>query len=126
MLWQTFLNNFNPLVKIFHAPSVQSIIYEAINDLKSTSPPNEALLLSIYLSAVTTMNDQECRRLMCESKQALFAKFSNATQQALANAEFLKCTDLVILQALTLYLVSLSFPTLRICRDFTMSRLPLA
>ena len=108
MLWQTFLRNFNPLVMIFHAPSVQNILSEAMGDSDCISPNSEALFFSIYLSAVTTMSEQECHRIMGKSKQALLSTFSNATEQALVNVEFLKCTDLVVLHALTLYLVSLS------------------
>lgn len=37
---------------------------------------------------------------MGESKPALLAKYPNATQQALVNAESLKSTDFVVLQAL--------------------------
>lgn len=108
-LWQTCLDNVNALVKIFHAPSIQQMILEAVKDLKNIPKSIEALMFAIYLASVVSMNDQDCRSLMGEPKAALLARFSNATQQALVNAEFLKSTNLVILQALTLFLVRLSF-----------------
>jgi hypothetical protein len=105
-LWQTCLDNVNPLVKLFHAPTVQTMILEAVSDMRSVPKSTEALMFAIYLSSVTSMNNQDCERLMGESKPALLAKFSNATQQALVNTEFMKSINLVVLQALTLYLVS--------------------
>ena len=105
-LWQTFLDNVNPLVKLLHAPSTQQLILDAVADLSSAPKSTEALIFAVYLAAVTSMHDQECQRFMGDSRTALLAKFSNATQQALVNAEFLKSTSLVVLQAFTLYLVS--------------------
>ena len=105
-LWLVFLANVDPIVKIFHVPSTQRMIFEAVTDIEALTPAREALLFAVYLSAVTSLNDEECERIMGEHKQMLRTKLSNATQQALVNAEFLRCTDLTILQALTLYLVS--------------------
>jgi hypothetical protein len=105
LLWQTFLNNFNPLVKPFHAPAVQNVISEATTDLDSIDASTEALMFSIYLSAATTMAEEQCMQLFSTPKPLLISTYSNATQQALVNAKFLKTTNLVVLQAFTLYLV---------------------
>lgn len=105
MLWQTFLNNFDPLVKLFHAPTVQVAISHAATHLDSIEPNTEALMFAVYLSATATMTDQQCLRSLDTPKAVLVRRFANATQQALVNARFLKSTDLVVLQALTLYLV---------------------
>jgi hypothetical protein len=85
------------------------MILEVVTDLESVPRSAEALMFAIYLSSITSMNDKHCRVTMAESKSALLARFSNATQQALVNAEFLKSSCLVVLQALTLYLVSFPF-----------------
>jgi hypothetical protein len=34
-LWQIFINNFDPIVKILHIPTAQVNIYGAINDANS-------------------------------------------------------------------------------------------
>jgi hypothetical protein len=81
------------------------MISESISDLGSCAPNVEALLFSIYLAAVITLNDTDCLQMMNESKQTMVAKFSYASRHALQKAEFLKSTDVLILQALTLYLV---------------------
>jgi hypothetical protein len=112
MMWQAFLNNFNPLVKIIHIPSVQLIISEAVGDLSAISASHEALFffflsLSIHLSAVITMSEQDCLHIMGEPQQTLRNKFAYATQCSLSKAHFLKSTDVIVLQAFTMYLVSL-------------------
>jgi hypothetical protein len=106
MMWQTFLNNFNPLVKIIHVPSVQLIISEAVGDLRAISASHEALFFSIYLSAVITISEQDCLHIMGEPQRTLRNKFAYATQCALNKAHFLKSTDVIVLQAFTMYLVS--------------------
>ncbi|KAK3353999.1 C6 transcription factor domain-containing protein [Lasiosphaeria hispida] len=103
-LWQTFLDNFNPLIRLFHAPTTQQLISDAVADPRGPNVSAEALLFAIYLCAVTTMTNQECLDQLSEEKAGLIRRFSHATQQALRNAQFLKSTDLIVLQALTLYL----------------------
>lgn len=63
-------------------------------------------MFSIYLAAVTSLQDEECCQFMGETRNVLLARFSNAAQQALINARFLRTSCLVVLQALTLFLVS--------------------
>ncbi|KAK5988371.1 Aurofusarin cluster transcription factor aurR2 [Cladobotryum mycophilum] len=105
-LWQAFLDNFNPLVKLFHAPTIQQVISDAVADPQRLNPSTEALLFSIYLCGATTLTNQECLTQLGESKPDLLRRFSAATQQSLVNAQFLKSTDVVVLQALTLYLLA--------------------
>ena len=104
-LWQIFLENFNPLVKLLHYRSAQQTISAAISDYTRLDASTEAFVSSISLCAVTTLSHQECLDQVGEARSTLLARYSEATQQALANAQFLKSTDIVILQSLTLYLV---------------------
>lgn len=104
-LWQMFLNNVNPIVKLLHAPTTQQMILGAISDLNHISRPTEALLFSIYLCAVASLSDETSHRVLGASRSDLVARFSHAAEQALINAEFLRSTDVQTLRALTLYLV---------------------
>jgi hypothetical protein len=108
-LWQLFLDNVHPLSKLLHAPSVQRQITDATSYLDFLSRDLEALMFAIYLTAVNSLKDSQCESLLGERKGALHRKFLAATEQALVNAECLKSCSLVVLQALTLYLVSLLF-----------------
>jgi len=107
MLWQTFLDNVNPLVKLLHAPTVQQSILEASSNLDNVTASTEALMFAIYLCAVTSLRNDDCERIMDASRQVLLARFSNATQQALVNAEILKTSNMVVLQAFTLFLLAM-------------------
>lgn len=107
-LWQIFLDNYNVLVKLFHAPTVQLIVYEAVGGEQGMDKSKKALLCAIYQCAVMTLNNDDCMEQMNEPKETLLRRYSATTQRALARADFLKITDPVTVQALTLFLVSLA------------------
>lgn len=103
-LWQTFLVHVNPLVKIFHAPTVQQTILDASGNLETVSRSTEALMFSIYFLAVIALNNADCQSMFGETRQALVAKYCNGTQQALINAKFLKSLNISTLHAFVNYL----------------------
>lgn len=105
-LWQTFLVNVNPLVKIFHAPTVQQVILDATGDLSHIPRATESLMFAIYLIAVTSLKTEECEAMFGETRSNLLAKYSQGAQQALINGKYLKSANLYSLQAFCLYLVS--------------------
>jgi hypothetical protein len=105
-LWQTYLVNCNPLLKLFHAPTMQQTILEASSDLHNVPRHIEALMFSIYLLAVSSLSNQECEGIFNESRNDLLMRFSHGTQQALINARFLKSLNLSTLHAFCIYLVS--------------------
>lgn len=104
-LWQIFLDNCNPLVKTFHAPTVQQMIIDASGDLTSLTKPNEALLFSIYFLAIVSLTNEECEQHFGQPRQKLLAKYTRGVQQALVNAKFLRSLNLTTLQAFTLYMI---------------------
>lgn len=105
-LWQIFLDNVQLLTKILHATSIQKKISTITADLDQIPREFEALMFSIYLAAVNSISDSECQLILKERKAIIQRVFTKATQQALVNVECLKSCSLVVLQALTLYLVS--------------------
>lgn len=105
-LWQIYINNVNPLLKISHVPTLQGQIVGAGADPAKISKPLEALMFAIYLIAITSMRDEEVQSTFGEDRSVLLSKYHGATQQALVNANFMKSQELMVLQALFLYLVS--------------------
>ncbi|PQE09943.1 fungal specific transcription factor domain-containing protein [Rutstroemia sp. NJR-2017a BVV2] len=105
-LWQLFLTNVNPLVKLFHAPSVQEMILEATSDMNNIPKPTEALMFVIYLLAIGSLKDDECEGMFNEPRAVLISRYSHAAQQALINAKFLKSLNLTSLQAFVLFLLA--------------------
>ncbi|GKU21542.1 unnamed protein product [Fusarium langsethiae] len=106
-LWQVFISNVHPLTKILHGPTVQKDILETFSEPLSTPSPTEALIFSIYLVAVVSLTDDECRGRFGEPRKDLLARYCDATEVALSKADFLRSTDLRVLQAFTLHLLSL-------------------
>lgn len=110
-LWQTYLDNINPIVKVFHTPTVQQIVLNASGNLDDIPKNIEALMFSIYCVALSSLGDAECDAIVGEPKSLGMQRFRVGVQHALVNAGFLKTNDLVVLQAFVLFLVSL-IPTL--------------
>lgn len=106
-LWQIYLNNVNPLLKLTHTPTLQEHIVEAAANIGKVSKSLEALMFAIYFMAVTSLNDEEARLTFHQEKPQLLQTYYTACQQALVNAGFMRNPDITILQAFLLYLVSL-------------------
>ncbi|KAI1338680.1 fungal-specific transcription factor domain-containing protein [Xylariaceae sp. FL0016] len=111
-LWQIYLNNVNPILKLTHTPTLQVRIIEAGANLDKVSRSLEALMFSIYLMAITSLSDEETEETFNEPRPALLSKYYHATQQALLNAGFMRMPDLTLLQAFVLYCVSVDFMVL--------------
>jgi hypothetical protein len=109
-LWQTFLDNANPLIKIFHAPSVQHQILDASANLKNIPKGLEALMFSIYAFAVSSLNDDQSIGMFGKDRIALLTRFQAGARHALLAAGFLRSSEIVVLQAFVLYLVRIRFP----------------
>ncbi|THC90388.1 hypothetical protein EYZ11_010151 [Aspergillus tanneri] len=105
-LWQTFLENVNPLIKVLHAPVVQQQILEAAGDLHAVSKEMEALMFSIYCISVISLGEDEVKRSFGESRATLISRYKRSAETALRNAGLLKTSNMVVLQSFLLYLVT--------------------
>jgi hypothetical protein len=103
-LWQIYLDNVNPLLKVTHTPSLQGRIIEAASNVTNISPTLEALMFSI---AILSLVVDDCQAIFGSSKEDLLRRFQFGCQQALLNCGFLRSGDRDCLTALYLYLVSL-------------------
>jgi len=63
-LWQTFLDNVNPLSKVIHAPTVQHQILEASANLEKVSRSMESLMFAIYATSVNSMDKKQCEIML--------------------------------------------------------------
>jgi hypothetical protein len=103
-LWQIFLTNVNPLIKIIHRPTLQHSI-ESITDIEYIPRGLEALMFAIYAAAVLSMRDGECRATFGESRSALQSRYNLGARRSLTRARFMGSSDIMVLQALVIYLV---------------------
>ncbi|GAD92892.1 hypothetical protein NCU04390 [Paecilomyces variotii No. 5] len=104
-LWQVYLDNVNPLLKISHAPTLQVEIVEAAADLATVPKGLEALMFGIYFTSINSMSDKDVLGIYHESKATLIGRYYQGAQQALINAGFMRSNEIVVLQAYVLYLV---------------------
>lgn len=104
--WSIFKENVDPVVKMFHVPSKERVFDQASQNLDHLNKSTEALLFAIYLAVVTSLSNDQCKILLLEEKDAALKKYRFATEQALARSGFLNTQDIIVLQALTLFLIS--------------------
>ncbi|KAI1350416.1 fungal-specific transcription factor domain-containing protein [Xylaria sp. FL0043] len=107
-LWQLFVDRVNPLTKLIHVPSMQSIVMNAATDITKVSLTHQALLFSIYCMAVVSLNSQEAIQLLGMTREDALNRFTRGTKIALTRSNFLKNYNMATLQALALYMLSLN------------------
>ncbi|KAM3086057.1 hypothetical protein ACMFMG_000193 [Clarireedia jacksonii] len=105
-LWQIYLENVDPLLKVTHTPSLQGQIIEAASSISNVRPALEALMFSIYCMAITSITEYDCQDMFGSSQSNLLANYQFGCQQALLNCGFLRTNERDCLTALYLYLVS--------------------
>ncbi|KAK7723291.1 hypothetical protein SLS63_008944 [Diaporthe eres] len=110
-LWQIYLENIDPLLKVTHTPTLQARIVNAVSNLEGISPSLEALIFSIYCVSVLSLTNQQCRSLFKSPRRDLQASYHFACQQSLLNCKVLRSGSVESLTALYLYLVSVRSQT---------------
>ena len=61
-LWSVFQENVDPLVKILHVPTMDTIMRDARKNPAALSPGMQALVFAVYYSAVTSLDPDEVRK----------------------------------------------------------------
>ncbi|KAF2101807.1 hypothetical protein NA57DRAFT_9916, partial [Rhizodiscina lignyota] len=107
-LWHVFQENVDPLCKLFHAPTTEKILFENAEQRKDgrLSKNARALAFSIFTFAVTSMTNEECEQAAGEPRATLLARFREGTQASLVKACILRTSDIIVLQAYTLFLMA--------------------
>ena len=106
-LWQVYLDNVDPLLKVTHAPTLQRQVIDAASNRRELKPAFEALLFSIYCVALKSMAlEDDIDAIFGASKSDLLVRFQWGCQKALLKCGFLQSKDRDCLTALFLYLVS--------------------
>jgi hypothetical protein len=107
-LYESFLTNVDPAVKILHGPSLRQYFVEQTGELECSPGPKgwNALEFAIYYASTTSLTPDECLQQLGEEKDMLLLRFRLSTEIALARANFIDTEDISTLQALLLYLVS--------------------
>jgi hypothetical protein len=107
-LWNVYVKSVDPVLKILHIPTVQSIVLATILDPGSAQSSTVALTFAIYFAAVTALchdNENEPIDLPCQ-KSALLKRYKICLDRLLTVADLMNRPEIVALQALTIYAVS--------------------
>ncbi|KAI0387009.1 fungal-specific transcription factor domain-containing protein [Hypomontagnella monticulosa] len=104
-LLNVFSENVGIMIRIVHMPTLNKMLRDLRDgSLPALTPPKEALMFAIYYSAVTSMEDEDIVANFGASKSELNLKYRLGFEHALAQADFLNVLDIVIVQALVIFL----------------------
>ncbi|KAI8717664.1 Zn(2)-C6 fungal-type domain-containing protein [Fusarium sp. LHS14.1] len=103
-IWQAYVENVDPFIKVLHVPTVEKVVRELRGNFSSYGANMEALLFAISLAAITSMDEEAVSFNFNTSKSQLIQRYQFGTEQALARADFLVTKDIIVLQALVIYL----------------------
>ncbi|KAJ8103394.1 fungal-specific transcription factor domain-containing protein [Lipomyces tetrasporus] len=103
-LLDVFSENVNFALQIVHMPTVTRMVRDLRGDMTSLTPANEALMLSIYYAAITSMEEDDIMTNFGFTKTDLNLKYRLGLEHALAKADFLNVPDVVLVQAFTIFL----------------------
>ena len=106
LLWRAHIENVEPICKVLHIPTVTPMVENAAAHPYLASKADECVLFAIYHFAVTSLDDHECQQMFGQARDTLRIRYHNALRQALINASLFKTTQIPVLQAFLLYLLS--------------------
>ncbi len=105
-LWKIHAENVEPICKILHVPSVTKTVEYVSQNPATASKSDDCLLFAIYYVAVFSITEEECTDQFGQARSTLMQRYQSAARQALLNASFLKTTEMAVLQAYYLFLLS--------------------
>ncbi|TVY66027.1 Bikaverin cluster transcription factor bik5 [Fusarium oxysporum f. sp. cubense] len=103
-IWQTYVENVDPFIKVLHTPAIENIVKQLKGNFSSCGHNVEALLFAICLAAIASMDEKTVSFNFNTPREQLLQRYQFGTEQALARANFLTTKDITILQALVIYL----------------------
>ncbi|KAG9193153.1 hypothetical protein G6011_03188 [Alternaria panax] len=106
-LWQLYLENVDPLLKLTHTPTLQARIIDAASDISNIDPNLEALMFSIYCMAIFSLDQEQCQSIFGRPRPEIIRGYQLGAREALVSCDFLKSSNRECLTALHLYLISL-------------------
>ena len=107
LLCDVYARNVDPMFKVLHVPTLRQLVTKATSNVKSIPSGNngEALLFSVYYAAITSLTQEQCKSLFHDDRDSLLARYRSGTEAALVNTDLLNTTELVIIQALAVFIV---------------------
>lgn len=105
-LWKQYVQNVDPVVKLCHLPTTFEKLQRAAANPNDMSKATECLLFAIYHFAIVSTPTYELEGKFGRNWAMLQKTYHDATRQALVNCHFLRTTEMPVLQAYMLLLLS--------------------
>ena len=107
--WEIYQINVHPIVNILHPETFEELLRAAISRQQSrvVPPMIQCAVLAMVLAAVTSLDDGECEKELHHARPTMIVVYTNAILVTLQEANFKTTDELLVLQALTLYSVSI-------------------
>lgn len=96
--------NVNTLVRIVHVPTLNAMV-DGLLAGEAQTPAAEALLFAVYYAATASSEEAEVVRSFGVAKADLLLRYRRGLELALAEADFLCRPDLLLVQALLVFLL---------------------
>jgi hypothetical protein len=106
-LWQVYLDNVDPLLKITHTSTLQAKLIHAASKLSTVEPAFEALMFGIYCVAVMSLDTEKCSTMFSTPRADLLRGYQFGCQQALLKCGVFRSIERDSLTAFFFYLVCL-------------------
>jgi hypothetical protein len=74
LLWHAYLENVDPLYKLFHAPSCQVELLRVVQNLQAINADVETLLFAVYFAAIGSLTYEDCMHKFKEEKLVLLKR----------------------------------------------------
>ncbi len=107
-LLDIYIYRVDSLLKVSHVPTLRSLLLPEDQALAGPlgCPSREALKFAVCFTAVCTLTDAESQKMFMEEKAKTVNKFRVATEVMLSRANLLTTSEITVLQAFIIYLVS--------------------
>ncbi|KAK6865452.1 bikaverin cluster-transcription factor [Apiospora arundinis] len=106
-LFRVFTERVAPMVRIFHIPTLSRDYWDALASLDSISKDTEAVLFTVYYTAVISLTPQSCMEVLGVPREQALTHFRFAVEQSLARANLLNTQSMTLLQAATCFVLAL-------------------
>jgi hypothetical protein len=105
-LCQMFIQNCDKLIKTFHVPSLEPLVFQASQDVGRIPKGLETLMMVVYFNVVVSLSPEQCLQGLDCDRVSFIQKFNFATEQALARARLLQTDEITVLQAFAIFLTA--------------------
>ncbi|KAH7237963.1 hypothetical protein B0J15DRAFT_453431 [Fusarium solani] len=103
-IWQTYVENVDPFIKVLHVPTVSKMIYGSRGNFDLLPPFMEPLMFSIAFAAIKSLTTEEVQIHFHVDMKDLVSRFRLGTEESLARADFINTKELPVLQGFLIYI----------------------